>query len=244
MTERVWDRFLTEQDKQVFAAGGFGATAGFGKRPALLIIDISYAFTGDKSEPILESMKRYRSSCGTAAWEAIPVNRKLIDAAHDKGVPVIYTTNAWRDDQWDAGSWRFKINRWRPQPQQKHNLRDLNQIVDEIAPQPQDLLVVKQKPSGFFATPMLSYLVNLNCDSVVVTGTSTSGCVRATVLDAFSYNYRVAVVEDACFDRSQASHAVTLCDMHAKYADVVRSDEVIRYFRELSDGLFPNLPKG
>ena len=116
-------------------------------------------------------------------------------------------------------------------------------IVDEIAPEPKDLVIYKLKPSGFFATPMTGYLTQLNCDSVIVTGTTTSGCVRATVLDAFSYNYRVALVEDGCFDRSEASHAVTLCDMNAKYADVVRTSEVLAYIETLNEGMF-NLPTG
>ena len=115
--------------------------------------------------------------------------------------------------------------------------------MDEIAPSPKDLVITKQKPSGFFATPMAGYLTQLHCDSVIVTGTTTSGCVRATVLDAFSNNYRVAMVEDGCFDRSQASHAITLCDMNAKYADVVKADEVLGYFDTLQPGMF-DLPKG
>ena len=89
----------------------------------------------------------------------------------------------------------------------------------------------------------VGYLTQLQCDSVVITGTTTSGCVRATVLDAFSNNYRVAMVEDGCFDRSQASHAITLCDMNAKYADVVKTEEVLTYFDALQPGMF-DLPGG
>ena len=90
---------------------------------------------------------------------------------------------------------------------------------------------------------MTGYLTQLQCDSVIVTGTTTSGCVRATVVDAFSYNYRVAMVEEGCFDRSQASHAMTLCDLGAKYADIVKSEEVLSYFDTLQTGMF-DLPKG
>ena len=116
-------------------------------------------------------------------------------------------------------------------------------IVRAIAPQPQDLVCLKQKPSGFFGTNLAAYLQLLGADSVIVTGTTTSGCVRATVLDAFSLNFRVALAEEGCFDRSQASHAINLCDMNAKYADVVKTDEVIEYFDTLPAGLF-DLPKG
>ncbi len=97
-------------------------------------------------------------------------------------------------------------------------------------------MIYKQKPSGFFGTNMASYLTLLGCDSVIVTGTTTSGCVRATVLDAFSLNYRIALAEEGCFDRSQASHAINLCDMNAKYADVVKTSEVLEFFDTLPSG--------
>jgi nicotinamidase-related amidase len=90
---------------------------------------------------------------------------------------------------------------------------------------------------------MTGYLTQLQCDSVIVTGTTTSGCVRATVVDAFSHNYRVAMVEEGCFDRSQASHAITLCDLGAKYADIVKTEEVLGYLDTLPNGMF-DLPRG
>jgi maleamate amidohydrolase len=120
---------------------------------------------------------------------------------------------------------------------------DSNEIVTMIAPGPRDIVIKKQKPSGFFGTNLASYLTLLGCDSVIVTGTTTSGCVRATVVDAFSLNYRVILPEEGCFDRSQASHAVTLCDMHAKYADVVSTAEILSYFSQLPADLF-DLPTG
>jgi nicotinamidase-related amidase len=120
---------------------------------------------------------------------------------------------------------------------------DGSTIIPDIAPAPQDIVLKKDKPSAFFGTPLLSYLVLLGCDGVIVTGTTTSGCVRATVLDAFSNNYRVTVVEDACFDRSQASHAISLCDMHAKYADVHPSADALSYFAQYPPGQF-DLPPG
>ena len=89
----------------------------------------------------------------------------------------------------------------------------------------------------------MSYLTLLGCDSVIVTGTTTSGCVRATVLDAFSLNYRIALAEEGCFDRSQVSHAINLCDMNAKYADVVKTSEILGYLERLPSGMF-DLPKG
>jgi maleamate amidohydrolase len=243
MSEPIWNKFLTERDKAVFAASGYGARGGFGKRPALLVIDVNYAFCGDKAEPILESIKRWRNSCGEESWPAVAAIKSLIDKAHDKGLPVIYTTGIRRDDNWDSGSWSWKNGRSDEDTAAPVPNIDGNQIVDEIAPGPKDIVILKQKPSGFFGTNMTSYLTLLGCDSVVVTGTTTSGCVRATVLDAFSQNYRVALAEEGCFDRSQASHAINLCDMNAKYADVVKTSEVIDFFDGLPDDMF-DLPKG
>jgi nicotinamidase-related amidase len=239
----VWTKFLTERDKAVFAAAGYGERGGFGKRPALLVVDVIYAFCGDKSEPILESIKRWRNSCGEESWPAVAAIKSLIEKAHEKGLPVIYTTGVRREDNWDSGSWSWKNSRGGERPKVAATNRDGNEIVDEIAPAAQDIVILKQKPSGFFGTNMSSYLTLLGCDSVIVTGTTTSGCVRATVLDAFSLNYRVALAEEGCFDRSQASHAINLCDMNAKYADVVKTSEVLTFFDSLPADMF-DLPKG
>ena len=243
MSEPIWNRFLTERDKAVFSTSGYGARQGFGKRPALVIIDVNWAFCGDKAEPILESVKRWRNSCGEDAWVALPYIRRLIDKAHAKGLPVIYTTGARRDDNWDSGSWAWKNGRTSEDIEPPATNLDPNEIASPIAPSPQDIVIYKQKPSGFFGTNMASYLTLLGCDSVILTGTTTSGCVRATVLDAFSLNYRISLAEEGCFDRSQASHAINLCDMNAKYADVVKTDEVLAFFDSLPEGQF-DLPKG
>jgi maleamate amidohydrolase len=240
MNEPIWNRFLTERDKAVFAAGGFGARAGFGRRPALLVIDVNRAFCGDRPEPILEAIKRWRTSCGEAAWIALDYIKRLIEAARQKGIPVIYTTGERRPDDWDAGSWRWKSSRGE---NGSGAAADGDEIVAAIAPAPQDIVLRKQKPSGFFGTNLAAYLTLLGIDSVIVVGTTTSGCVRATVVDAFSLNYRVILAEEGCFDRSEASHAVSLCDMHAKYADVLPTAEVLGYLRSVPGGLF-DLPGG
>jgi nicotinamidase-related amidase len=243
MSEPIWNQFLTERDKSVFGTSGYGKRAGFGKKPALLVIDVNYAFCGDKREPILDSMKKWRNSCGEDAWDALPILSNLIETARDREMPVIYTTSVRRADNWDAGSWAWKNNRNGEKPAARTSNHDGNEIMPQIAPGPRDVVILKQKPSGFFGTNMLSYLFLLGCDSVIVTGTTTSGCVRATVLDAFSNNLHVTIVEDGCFDRSQASHAINLCDMNAKYADVIKSDEVIAHLQGFPRGQY-NLPPG
>ena len=238
MSEPIWNRFLTERDKQVFAASGYGARQGFGKRPAVLVVDVNYDFCGDRPEPILESIKRWRNSCGAEAWDGVAAIKRLLAAARAKELPVIYTTSGRRVDNWDQGSWAWKNSRTAERVIARDTKLPGNTIVPDIAPLPQDIVLYKQKPSAFYATPLLSYLVLLKADSVILTGVSTSGCVRATVLDAFSNNFRIAVVEEGCFDRSQASHAVNLCDMHAKYADVVKLDETLAFIDTLPKGMF------
>ena len=245
MADRIWNDFLKERDKKVFEKSGFGAEAGFGERPALLVIDVSYNFCGDKREPILESINRFHNSCGEYAWDSLPHIRSLIDKCHEKTIPVIYTTGTVREDGWDAGGWAWKNSRTDEDvtaPEISGFNRDGNEIMDEIAPSPQDIVIYKHKPSAFYGTPLSGFLNDLGADSLMVTGTTTSGCVRASVIDAFSSNYRVAVVEEGCFDRSQASHAINLSDMLAKYADVVTTDQAISNLDNLNDAM--NVPTG
>ena len=207
-------------------------------RPAVLIIDVVYDFCGDKREPILESIKKWRNSCGEDAWDAIPVLQNIIDAAHERGVPVIYTIGISRSDNWDRGSWAWKNSRNLEAPRTVETNQAGTEIMSQIAPIAQDIVINKSKPSAFHGTDIIDYLTLLRCDSVIICGTTTSGCVGATAIDSFSYNYRTIVVEDGCFDRAQASHAISLCDLHAKCADVVKSDEVIAYLKSLSRSLF------
>ena len=151
MSKPIWDAFLTERDRQVFEASGYGALQGFGKRPAILVIDVNYNFCGDRPEPILESIKRWRNSCGAEAWEGVSAIRKLIDAGRGKGLPILYTTGLRREDDWDAGSWAWKNSRSAERVRPTGMQADGNTIVPEIAPGPNDLVVYKQKPSAFQA---------------------------------------------------------------------------------------------
>lgn len=238
MKEPIWNTWLTERDKQVHAAAAFGARQGFGRRPAILVIDVTYNFCGDRPEPILESIKRWYNSCGEEAWASIEVIKRLLAAGRAKGLPIIYTVGVQRADNWDAGSWAWKITRTKERARARETNHGGDTIVPEIAPTQNDIVVHKQKPSAFYGTPLLSYITLLGADSLLVVGTTTSGCVRASVVDAFSTNLRVTIVEEGCFDRSQASHAINLFDMHAKYADVVKLDEVLAFIDGLPAGLF------
>ena len=233
----TWDDTLTARDKEVFALSGYGKQAGFGQRPAILVIDVNYNFVGDKPEPILDSVKRFRNSCGAEGWEGVRHISELLTEARNKHLPTFYTTG--HDDRTN----RVAFGRW--QAKNSRSTEDMtdtwdkgNDIVADIAPQAGDIVVRKQKPSAFFGTPLMSMLNEVHADSVLVTGTTTSGCVRASVIDAFSYNMKVSVVEECVFDRGQASHKINLFDMAMKYADVISLKETVDYIRGLPDNLY------
>jgi len=234
----TWDDILTERDKEVFALSGFGKKAGLGQRPALLIIDVNYNFTGDKPEPILESVERFRTSCGEEGWQAVYRIRELLAEARKKHLPTFYTTAEENrsNSTLMVGGWAAKSNR--TTEDMTEQWERANEIVEEIAPQSGDIIVRKQKPSAFFGTALMSMLNEVHADTVLVCGTTTSGCVRASVIDAFSYNMKVSVVEECVFDRGQASHKINLFDMAMKYADVISLKETIDYIRGLPDNLY------
>ncbi len=232
-----WDDVLTPRDKQVFALSGYGKRAGFGQRPAVLVIDVNYNFVGDKPEPILESVKRFRNSCGAEGWEGVYRIRELLAEARKKQLPIFYTTaEENRSNTTIIGGWQAKSSR--TTEDMTAAWEKTNEIVAEIAPQRGDIIVHKQKPSAFFGTPLMSMLNQVHADSLLVTGTTTSGCVRASVIDAFSYNLKVSVVEECVFDRGQTSHKINLFDMAMKYADVIPLREAIDYIRGLPDNLY------
>jgi nicotinamidase-related amidase len=232
----IWDDILTERDRQVFGKAGYGRKAGFGQRPAVLVIDMNYNFVGDKPEPILKSVERFRNSCGEEGWEGVYRIRELLEPTRKKHLPVFYTTAYEKKNPVAVGRWQSK-NR-RSVEDYREEWSKGNEIVEEIAPQDGDVLVRKQKPSAFFGTPLISMLNELHADTILVTGCTTSGCVRASVLDAFSYNFRVSVIEECVFDRGQASHKINLFDMNAKYADVIPLSEALDYIRKLPDNLY------
>ncbi|HMY26400.1 MAG TPA: isochorismatase family protein [Solirubrobacterales bacterium] len=239
----VWDDVLPEEDRQVFEAAGWGKDVGFGEKPVLLVVDVIYNFVGDVPEPILESIKRWRYSCGERGWEGVKHLERLISAAREKQIPIVYTGMDRRPDGFDQGAWNWKSYRSGDASDIKGSLG--NEIVKEIAPEPQDIYFVKDKPSAFHGTHLLDYLIYLGADTVITTGTTTSGCVRASAVDATQYNYRSIVPEECVWDRSMISHKVNLLDIQMKYGDVKKTDEVIEYFRSLPDRpCGPNTPTG
>lgn len=232
----IWDDAITARDKDVLKACGYGRVRGLGKRPALVVIDMNYNWVGDRREPVLESIKSIRHSCGEEAWDAVAVVSMLLGKARQKQIPVIYTTGFGAEANYESKRRSWKNHRHDEDETNAYSQR--MEIVKEIAPAPADIVIHKPKPSGFFGTPLQSVLNDYGVDTLLVTGGSTSGCVRATVVDAFSFNYFVAVVEEGTFDRIQLSHKANLLDMNIKYADVMQAEAVGRYLDSLPADLY------
>lgn len=228
---RIWDRFLTARDKEVYARSGYGKRGGFGTRPALFIIDVQYNFCGDTPQDILDGLAQYRTHCGREAWDAVAHIEPLLHLAREKNLPVFYTESARRADMLDSGVQVGKNHRGT----EKTVLEGTHatQTVAPLAPREADIRIGKRKPSCFFGTIFMSHLNFLDIDTLILTGCTTSGCLRATAVDAYSYNFKVVIPEQCAFDRFEASHAINLFDLNCKYADVIPSTEVEAYLAGL-----------
>jgi maleamate amidohydrolase len=232
---RVWDQYLSQRDRVHNAFWEKKEPFGFGDKPILLVIDNSYGVLGPRL-PLVEAAPFWPQSCGLEGWEAIDKTVDLIAAARANGIPVVYPMR--HQNFPGSGIARGRSPGSRPgietvPAEYAHLVARQNEIVDEIAPQPGDLVFPKTAASVFFGTAISYYMTEIGADTVICCGNSTSGCVRATVVDACSARLRVGLVEDCTFDRTEASHAMSLFDMHAKYADIVNLEETIAYFESV-----------
>jgi len=233
MAERVWDKYLTEQDKAHLAASGHKAK-GFGERPALLMIDLYRWVFGDEPLPLLEAMKRWPASCGLAAWDALPHIQSLLATAREVGMPVVHVTGLPDERSvvigWSSSSGRGKHTGGRSGYMGLNDTvkrtPEMFDIMAEVAPIDGEAFLRKASPSPFFGTPLIGHLTALGVDTLIIAGESTSGCVRASVVDACTHRYNTVVAEECVFDRHEATHALNLFDMHHKYADVLPLSEV------------------
>jgi maleamate amidohydrolase len=227
--KQPWDDVIPLDERETYAMAGLGGAAGFGKRPALLVIDVQYRSVGDRPMPIREAIKQYPTSCGEVGWSAIPHIANLVRVFRDNKWPVIFPHVARKIGQ-DHGAFSAKIPGIMQIPAAGYD------FVKEVAPQPGELLLPKTQASAFFGTPLATYLIGGGVDSLVVTGCTTSGCIRASVVDACALNYKSIVPSDAVYDRSSTSHAVNLFDIASKYADVLPTQAVIDKLRALPVG--------
>lgn len=195
-------------------AGVFDTSTGYGNRPAVLVIDFINAYTTEGA-PFF----------GQGVVDAVAHSVPLLDTAREARVPVIYTKVLYHPSGMDGGLFVKKV----PALRMLVEGEPLAEIDPKITPQPDDLVIVKNYPSPFFGTSLNSTLMGLGIDTLILTGCSTSGCVRAAAIDAIQYGYRVVVPRECVGDRHDAPHDANLFDINAKYGDVVATADVIEY---------------
>jgi maleamate amidohydrolase len=223
-----WVELFASHDGRGYDSRHWSVQNTLGERPAVLVIDVVRSFTGDEGQTAEEASAAYPTACGPGAWEAVPYIAKVLDLAVEQHWPVVYTTALPGGAAHYGGTVKSELAGM-GSPMDLPGAQD---IPDAIRPGPDALVYAKPKASAFFDTPLLSHLIRQKVDSIIVTGATTSGCVRATVIDAHSNGYPTFVVEEAVFDRSRLSHGVNLFEMNAKYADVVTVEDL----RSLAEG--------
>jgi nicotinamidase-related amidase len=217
---KPWDDVISAEEQRAYAAAGFGRASGLGQRPALLIIDVQYRTVGTKRENFWKAIEEFPTACGNVGWAAVDALVPLVALFRRRGWPVMYPHVAPKIAS-EGGRLAEKV------PAIMNIAAKGYEFVAEIAPQEGDVLIPKKHPSAFFATAMCSHLIDKQVDTVVVSGCTTSGCVRGTVVDAFSLNFKVAVPQESVYDRSITSHKVNLFDIGQKYADVLPTGELM-----------------
>ena len=203
-----------------YRQAGFNNRLGFGSRPALVVIDFCEAYL-DPASPLYAGVEDARASC-----------RRVLTAARAAGIPVLHTRVEFQPGGADGGVFFRKVGALecfvRGNP--------LGAYGEGLAPTGDEVVVVKQYASGFFGTSLASTLTAMGVDTLIHTGVSTSGCVRATALDACQHGFVPIVVRDACGDRDPQIHESNLFDLDAKYADVVSEQEVLDYLSTVASG--------
>lgn len=217
---KPWSDIISDEEQRAYRAAGFGRPGGLGVRPALLIIDVQYRTVGTQPRPFWEAIQEFPTSCGEVGWQAVSNIKILLDEFRRRKWPVLYPHVAPKKKT-DGGRLAAKIPAIMDIPAHGYD------FVAEVEPHEGDILLPKKHPSAFFGTALASHLIDLQADTLIVTGCTTSGCVRGSVVDAFSLNFRVMVPYDAVYDRSRVSHAVNLFDMSEKYADVGSTSETL-----------------
>jgi nicotinamidase-related amidase len=198
-----------------------------GPSPALIAIDLYECVYAGGPKPPAQLARTHPNSCGEYAYAAIEPTRRLFAAARAASLPIFYSTGDTRSESRPNFVAATKRNRPPVDPADYA-------IRPEFKPQPNDVIITKQRASVFFGTPLAAHLTQLGVQTLVMCGESTSGCVRASAVDAYSHGFHVVLVEECCFDRSLLSHKVNLFDLHHKYADVMHVDEVVAHLDKMA----------
>lgn len=227
--EKPWEAYLGPAERAVLERGRFAQRMGFGDSPAVIAIDCQRYMVGERGV----RDERYPSSCGETGWQAVDRIAEILDAARQAGRPVFLTRFALDPSGADIGVYRHK-RAFMQRDDWCIEGTEGAELLPQVGPKAGDIVFVKKKPSGFYGTPLMAYLVERRIDTVVVVGGATSNCVRATVFDAASNNLRAIVPGDAVFDRLPVSHAISLFDMDRQFADVTTAAAVVMEFEKLS----------
>lgn len=222
-TPGTWRDDLTPDERARLDAAGFGQRVGLGRRAAVVVIDAQNYMVGP---PEGSTVTSYPSACGDAGLAALRRLHDLLATCRTLDVPIFYTRFELRRDGADIGVYGRK----RGMPDTEGWCLEGSegaQISPLVEPGESDIVFVKKKPSAFHGTPLLGMLIDRGVDTVILTGGSTSNCVRASAVDAASYNYRTVVVEDCVFDRFERSHRTALFDLDRQYADVLSSADLV-----------------
>lgn len=220
---QIWDRFLTEEDRAILAKGRFGRRMGFGQKCAVLVIDAQRYMVGEVGNDAA-----WPSSCGDAGRAALRAVASLVGAAQAAGAPCFFTRFELDPSGADIGVYGRKRDLLQSPHWCLAGTRGA-ELAEGLHPGPNDIVFVKKKPSAFHGTPLLGYLIERGIDTLLVAGGATSNCVQASVFDASSSNFRVAVVQEAVFDRVPISHAIALFDMDRQFADVIPLADALRH---------------
>jgi nicotinamidase-related amidase len=220
---QIWDRFLTDEDRAILAKGRFGRRMGFGQKCAVLVIDAQRYMVGEVGNDAA-----WPSSCGDAGRAALRAVASLVGAAQAAGAPCFFTRFELDPSGADIGVYGRKRDLLQSPHWCLAGTRGA-ELAEGLHPGPNDIVFVKKKPSAFHGTPLLGYLVERGIDTLLVAGGATSNCVQASVFDASSCNFRVAVVQEAVFDRVPISHAIALFDMDRQFADVIPLADALRH---------------
>jgi maleamate amidohydrolase len=223
--DHCWKDVVTPDLLEIYAS--YRRKVFVGAHPALLAIDLyELVYRGGPRSPA-ELVKTHPSSCGEYAYAAVEPTKRLFAAARAAGLPIFYSTGDVRAESRPSLVTATKRNKPPLDP------ADFA-IRPDFKPQPQDVVITKQRASAFFGTPLVAHLTQLGVQTLIICGESTSGCVRASAVDAYSHGYHVVLVEECCFDRSLLSHKVNLFDMHHKYCDVMHGSEVIAHLDSMA----------
>ncbi len=221
--DHCWKDVVSEEVLEIYKP--YQRETYVGERPALLAIDLYNLVYEGGPKPVHEVVKEHKSACGVYAYNAIKPIQELFAMARSKGIPIIYTTSETRKEA-------------KPKTVNATNRRvdeigqSAYEIYHDFKPEDGDLIIYKERASGFFGTSLIAHLTRMGIGSLIVCGETTSGCVRASVVDAYSYGFHTAMVEECCFDRSLLSHKVNLFDLHHKYADVMHLDEINKHLSQ------------